>query len=143
MPHINMLVTLPPKMSVSGFMGYLKDKNVTIIFQKWGSIKFAYRNREFWCKDYYVDKIGKDAKVIKEYIANQLNADRQTDQLSIKNLILPLFFLLACWLFSHRSNQTSRDKNFLHGSSRATSLGYFSSFNQKFLSFYIQQTPIK
>ena len=55
--HIHMLVSIPPKMSVSVFMGYLKGKSVTIIFQKWGNMKFAYRNREFWCKGYYVDTV--------------------------------------------------------------------------------------
>ena len=81
--HIHMLVTIPSKMSVSGFMGYLKGKSSTIIFQKWGNMKFAYRNREFWCKGYYVDTVGNDTKVIKEYIANQLKADKEADQLSI------------------------------------------------------------
>ena len=51
--HIHMLVSIPPKMSVSGFMGYLKGKSALLIFQKWGNMKFAYRNREFWCKGYY------------------------------------------------------------------------------------------
>lgn len=78
-----MLVTIPPKMSVSGFMGYLKGKSATIIFQKWGNMKFAYRNREFWCKGYYVDTVGKNTNAIKEYIANQLKVDKETDQLSI------------------------------------------------------------
>ena len=78
-----MLVTIPPKMSVSGFMGYLKGKSATIIFQKWGNMKFAYRNREFWCKGYYVDTVGKNTSAIKEYIANQLKVDKETDQLSI------------------------------------------------------------
>ena len=55
--HIHMLVSIPPKMSVSVFMGYLKGKSATIIFQKWGNMKFAYRNREFWCKGYYVDTV--------------------------------------------------------------------------------------
>ena len=81
--HIHMLVEIPPNLSVSQFMGYLKGKSATIIFQKFGNMKFAYRNREFWCKGYYVDTVGKDTKVIKEYIANQLKADRQADQLSI------------------------------------------------------------
>ena len=54
--HIHMLVSIPPKMSVSGFMGYLKGKSSLLIFQKWGNMKFAYRNREFWCKGYYVEK---------------------------------------------------------------------------------------
>ena len=55
--HIHMLVSIPPKMSVSGFMGYLKRKSSLMIFQKWGNMKFAYRNREFWCKGYYVDTV--------------------------------------------------------------------------------------
>ena len=55
--HVHMLVSIPPKMSVSVFMGYLKGKSATIIFQKWGNMKFAYRNREFWCKGYYVDTV--------------------------------------------------------------------------------------
>ena len=55
--HIHMLVSIPPKMSVSGFMGYLKGKSALLIFQKWGNMKFAYRNREFWCKGYYVDTV--------------------------------------------------------------------------------------
>ena len=64
--HIHMLVSIPPKMSVSGFMGYLKGKSATIIFQKWGNMKFAYRNREFWCKGYYVDTVGKNTAAIKK-----------------------------------------------------------------------------
>ena len=55
--HVDILVSIPPKMSVSVFMGYLKGKSATIIFQKWGNMKFAYRNREFWCKGYYVDTV--------------------------------------------------------------------------------------
>ena len=58
--HVHILVSIPPKMSVSVFMGYLKGKSATIIFQKWGNMKFAYRNREFWCKGYYVDTVGID-----------------------------------------------------------------------------------
>lgn len=78
-----MLVKIPPKMSVSGFMGYLKGKSATMIYQKWGNMKFAYRNREFWCKGYYVDTVGKNTAAIKEYIANQLKVDKESDQLSI------------------------------------------------------------
>ena len=81
--HIHMLVSIPPKMSVSGFMGYLKGKSALLIFQKWGNMKFAYRNREFWCKGYYVDTAGKNTKAIKDYIANQLKHDQESDQLSI------------------------------------------------------------
>lgn len=70
-------------MSTSGFMGYLKGKISLMIFQRFGNMKFAYRNREFWCKGYYVDTAGKNARAIKEYIKNQLRQDRECDQLSL------------------------------------------------------------
>ena len=78
-----MRVSIPPKMSVSGCMGYLKGKSSLRIFQKWGNMKFAYRNREFWCRGYYVDTVGKNTKAIKDYIANQLQADKESDQMSL------------------------------------------------------------
>ena len=81
--HIHLLVSIPPKMSVSGFIGYLKGKSSLMIFQKFGNMKFAYRNREFWCRGYYVDTAGKNTSAIKAYIANQLKVDRETDQLSL------------------------------------------------------------
>ena len=81
--HIHMLVSIPPKMSVSGFMGYLKGKSSLMIFQRFGNMKFAYRNREFWCRGYYVDTVGKNTKAIQQYIANQLERDRKEDQLSL------------------------------------------------------------
>jgi len=81
--HIHMLVSILSQMSVSGFMGYLKGKSSLMIIQKWGNIKFAYRNREFWCKGYYVDTVGKNTAAIKDYIANQLKADKESDQLSM------------------------------------------------------------
>ena len=67
--HVHLSVAIPPKLRVSDFMGYLKGKSALLIFQKWGNMKFAYRNREFWCKGYYVDTVGKNTKAIKEYIA--------------------------------------------------------------------------
>ncbi len=78
-----MLVSIPPKMSISSFMGYLKGKSSLMIFQKYGNMKFAYRNREFWCKGYYVDTVGKNTKVLKEYITDQIKRDRESDQLSM------------------------------------------------------------
>ena len=81
--HIHLLVSIPPKMSVSSFMGYLKGKSSLLIFQRFGNMKFAYRNREFWCKGYYVDTTGKNIAEIKSYIANQLKVDKERDQLSI------------------------------------------------------------
>ena len=81
--HIHMLVKIPPKMSVSGFVGYLKGKSSIMIFQQWENAKFNYRNREFWCRGYYVDTVGKNTKKIAEYIRNQLEEDRKIEQLSI------------------------------------------------------------
>ena len=72
-------------MSVSGFMGYLKGKSSLQIFQKWGNMKFAYRNREFWCKGYYVDTTGKNTAVIKQYIKNQLEQDKEAEQISLSD----------------------------------------------------------
>lgn len=81
--HVHLLLAIPPKISVSGFMGYLKGKSSLMLFQRCGNMKFAYRNREFWCKGYYVDTVGKNTKIIKEYIANQLKTDKEADQLSL------------------------------------------------------------
>ena len=74
---------MPSKMTISGFMGYLKGKSSLMIFQKFGNMKFAYRNREFWCKGYYVDTTGKDTITVERYIKNQLKVDKESDQLSI------------------------------------------------------------
>ncbi len=87
--HIHLLLEILPKMSVSSFMGYLKGKSSLMIFQKYGNMKFAYRNREFWCRGYYVDTAGKNDKKIKEYIQNQMYEDKLHDQISIKEYIDP------------------------------------------------------
>ena len=81
--HIHMLVMIPPHLSVSSFMGYLKGKSSLMIYEKWGNMKYKYRNREFWCRGYYVDTAGKDAKKIKEYIQHQLDEDRVGEQLTL------------------------------------------------------------
>ena len=87
--HVHLLVSIPPKYSVSSFMGFLKGKSSLLIFQKFGNMKFAYRNREFWCRGYYVDTTGKNTEVIKKYIANQLKEDRENDQLNLYDQIDP------------------------------------------------------
>ena len=81
--HIHILVKIPPKISVSGFMGFLKGKSSLIIYEKWSNIKYQYRNREFWCKGYYVDTVGKNTEKISEYIRNQLKEDQIADQLTL------------------------------------------------------------
>ena len=81
--HIHLLVSIPPKYSVSQFMGYLKGKSSLMIFDRHANLKYKYGNRQFWCKGYYVDTVGKNTKAIKEYISDQLKRDRETDQLSL------------------------------------------------------------
>ena len=82
--HVHMLVEIPPKMSVSGFVGFLKGKSSLMIYQKWGNMKFKYRNRQFWCRGFYVDTVGKNTERIKEYIKNQLKEDSEQMQLAIE-----------------------------------------------------------
>lgn len=81
--HIHMLVEIPPKISVSSFMGYLKGKSSTMLYVQFGELKYKYRSREFWCKGYYVDTVGKNESRIAEYIANQLKEDMLGEQLTI------------------------------------------------------------
>ena len=87
--HIHMLVKIPPKYSVSEIMGYLKGKSSLIIFDRHANLKYKYGNRHFWCRGYYVDTVGKNAKKIQEYIKNQLEEDKLADQLTMKEYIDP------------------------------------------------------
>ena len=80
--HIHMLVEIPPKLSVSSFMGYLKGKSSTMIYEQFGELKYKYKNRSFWCRGYYVDTVGKNETRIAEYIKHQLEEDKLGDQLS-------------------------------------------------------------
>ena len=81
--HIHMLVEIPLTMSVSGFMGYLKGKSATMLYEQFGELKYKYRNREFWCRGYYVDTAGKNESRIAEYIRNQLQEDAAAEQLTM------------------------------------------------------------
>ena len=81
--HVHMLLEIPPKFSVSGFMGYLKGKSSVLIYQEFTSMYLKYRHREFWCTGYYVDTAGKNTKKIQEYIANQYKEDKIKDQISM------------------------------------------------------------
>ena len=87
--HIHMLVSIPPKISVSAFMGYLKGKSSLMIFDRHANLKYKYGNRHFWCKGYYVDTVGKNKKAIAEYIRKQLQEDIANDQISIKEYVDP------------------------------------------------------
>jgi len=87
--HVHMLVKIPPKYSVSEIMGYLKGKSSLIIFDRHANLKYKYGNRHFWCRGYYVDTAGKNAKNIQEYIQKQLEEDKLNDQISIKEYVDP------------------------------------------------------
>ena len=87
--HIHMLVSIPPKYSVSEFMGYLKGKSSLMIFDKFANMKYRYGNRQFWCRGYYVDTVGRNKKAIEEYIRNQLKEDKEYEQLTMKELFDP------------------------------------------------------
>lgn len=81
--HIHIFVEIPPKYSISGFMGYLKGKSSTMLYEQFGELKYKYRNREFWCRGYYVDTVGKNESRIAEYVRNQLKEDELVEQLRI------------------------------------------------------------
>ena len=87
--HIHMLVSIPPKYSVSQIMGYLKGRSSLMIFEKYANMKYKYGNRHFWCRGYYVDTVGQNKKAIEQYIRNQLQEDISTDQMSMKEFIDP------------------------------------------------------
>ena len=87
--HIHMLVSIPPYMSVAQFMGTLKSKSALMIFDRHANLKYKYGNRNFWCRGYYVDTVGKNEKMIKDYIRNQLEEDYTSDQISLKEFTDP------------------------------------------------------
>ena len=98
--HIHMLVSIPPHLSVSQFVGYLKGKSSLMIFDRHANLKYMifdrhanlkykYGNRHFWCRGYYVDTVGKNKRIIAEYIRNQLEEDYAADQISLKEYIDP------------------------------------------------------
>ena len=87
--HIHMLVSVPPKYSISQVMGYLKGKSSLMIFEKYANLKYKYGNRHFWCRGFYVDTVGRNKKAIAEYIRNQLHEDHEAEQLSLKEYIDP------------------------------------------------------
>ena len=87
--HIHMLISIPPKYSVSQIMGYLKGKSSLMIFDRHANLKYKYGNRHFWARGYFVDTVGRNKKAIKAHIQNQLQEDQIADQISIKEFVDP------------------------------------------------------
>lgn len=79
-------IVFAPKYSVSSVMGFLKGKSSIMIYSQWGNMRYKYRNREFWCRGYYVDTVGKNTKKIKEYIAKQLKEDKISEQMTLEEV---------------------------------------------------------
>ncbi len=82
--HIHLYVSIPPKISVSSFMGYLKGKSTLLIFERHANLKYKYGNRTFWCRGYYVTTVGNNKAAVQKYVENQLKEDMMSDQISIK-----------------------------------------------------------
>ena len=82
--HVHLLVSIPPKMSVSSFMGYLKGKSALRIFDKHANLKYKYGNRTFWCRGFYVSTVGNNKSAVYNYVENQLKEDMLSDQITIK-----------------------------------------------------------
>lgn len=82
--HIHMYVSIPPKLSVSSFMGYLKGKSTLIIFERHANLKYKYGNRTFWCRGFYVSTVGNNKTVVQRYVENQMKEDMMSDQITIK-----------------------------------------------------------
>ena len=87
--HVHMLISIPPKYSVSQIVGYLKGKSSLMVFDRHANLKYKYGNRHFWCTGYYVDTVGRNKKAIQEYIRNQLQEDIMADQISLKEFTDP------------------------------------------------------
>ena len=87
--HIHMLVSIPPYISVSQFMGYIKSKSALMIFDRHANLKYKYGNRHFWATGYFVDTVGKNEKIIREYIRNQMQEDYMADQIGIEEYVDP------------------------------------------------------
>ena len=84
--HVHMLVEIPPSISVSSFVGYLKGKSTLMIFERHANLKYKFGNRHFWCRGYYVDTVGKNAVVIARYIDEQLKEDKSLEQLTLDKI---------------------------------------------------------
>ena len=82
--HIHLYVSIPPKLSVSSFMGFLKGKSTLIIFERHANLKYKYGNRVFWCRGYYVTTVGNNKAAVQKYVENQLKEDMMSDQICLK-----------------------------------------------------------
>ena len=87
--HIHMLVSIPPKMSVSKAMGILKGKSALMIFDRFANLKYKYGNRHFRCRGYFVDTVGRNKTAIQKYIQEQVDEDQMVEQMSMKEYIDP------------------------------------------------------
>lgn len=121
-----MLVEIPPKMSVSGFMGYLKGKSSLMLYEQFGDLKFKYRNREFWCRGDYVDTVGKNTAKIQDYIKHQLE-ECSCPLISRQGLYLKLTLPADVDILAESDNPTHYADGF-HCNARSPLQGYAMPF---------------
>ena len=82
--HVHLLLAIPPKYSVSSFMGYLKGKSALMMFDQHANLKYKFGNRHFWAEGYYVSTVGLNEATIAKYIREQEERDKVLDKLSVK-----------------------------------------------------------
>lgn len=82
--HVHLVLSIPPKISVSSFMGYLKGKSSLMMFEKHANLKYKFGNRHFWAEGYYVSMVGLNEEIIREYVREQEKHDQAIDKLSVK-----------------------------------------------------------
>ena len=105
--HIHMLVSIPPKMSVSGFMGYLKGKSTMMIFERYAKLKYKHGNRHFWSRGYYVSTVGHNKQAVQKYIKNQEKEDMISNQIGLVEYYDPF----AEWLERYRKESKVNKKD--------------------------------
>lgn len=82
--HVHLLVSIPPKLSVASFMGYLKGKSALMMFDQHTNLKYKFGNRHFWSVGYYVSTVGLNEATIRKYIRDQEKHDQARDRLSVR-----------------------------------------------------------
>ena len=82
--HVHLVVSIPPKLSVSSFMGYLKGKRVLMMFEKHANLRYKFGNRHFWAEGYYVSTVGLNEETIRKYVKEQEKHEQAVDKLSVK-----------------------------------------------------------
>ena len=82
--HVHLVLSIPPKLSVSAFMGYLKGKSALMMFERHANLKYKFGNRKFWAEGYYVSTVGLNEATVRKYVREQEMHDQAIDKLSVR-----------------------------------------------------------